>query len=428
MCVSIFVLMADPVSAQLPDELLLDIFIHSISDYGLIDDFLDNFATQRLTLSFHAEFSSVEEWKRRTQTLLYLSRVSKAWFRVATPLLYEAIRIYSPTMVFALLRVSAAAPVLLKHTKHLRFEIDHSEDALKTEESNPDPSHAFKELASRCPNLCILQNHCLESNDDQYLNVFPSLRLYEGLLHPVVSSSRTTLQYLILQDDGTPLYHNLQGLSFPLLHVLDLTRTDRVNYPIILSWEMPALRELRGCFNQQSVSYDIIAKAAKTLRRLQIQVSNLGESEPWDISGADIGTPIPLPHLSEVIVRIGDGVSVPLHPRYLTAFCSLNSLHLITMNIPKNLKAFIMTLEAFVQVLESPVTSQTRKPLTIRIGEASLKPQMCEWSALHNIAVRSLLYHLVHRLSNYGANVLFAMPNGTYDTLHWFNFEYYSRH
>ena len=118
---------------MLPDELLLDIFIHSISDYGLIDDFLASVGAQRLTLPFHTQFPSLEEWKRRTQTLLNISRVSKSWFRVATPLLYENIR----TMVFALLRASSEAPVLLEHTKHLSFEIDYSGGALETGGSNP---------------------------------------------------------------------------------------------------------------------------------------------------------------------------------------------------------------------------------------------------------------------------------------------------
>ena len=415
--------MADPVSAQLPDELLLDIFIHSISDYGLIDDFLDSIATQRLTLPFHAQFSSLEEWKRRTQTLLYLSRVSKSWFRVATPLLYEVIRVYRPTMVFALLRASSEAPVLLGHIKQLGSEIDYSEDALKTGESNRDLAHAFKELASRCPNLYVLQNPYLGSNDDQHPIVFPSLRLYEGLLHPLVSSSQTTLQYLILQDDGNHLYHNLQGLSFPLLRVLDLTRTDSRTYPIIMSWEMPALTELRGRFNQKRFSYDVIAKAAKTLRRLQIQISNL--DEPWDYSEPDIGTPIPLPHLSEVIVCAGDGVSVGLSIDWFMGFCSLNSLRFITMNIPKESKAFFMTILAFIRIFESP---KTPKALTIRIGEASLNPQKCEWSALDHAAIRNVIYQVVQRLIGDGANVLFAMPNGTYDTLLWFNLEYYSPH
>jgi len=51
--------MADLISAQLPDELLLDIFNHSISDYGLVNDFWDSIATLRLTLHFHTlHFSS----------------------------------------------------------------------------------------------------------------------------------------------------------------------------------------------------------------------------------------------------------------------------------------------------------------------------------------------------------------------------------
>jgi len=253
--------MADPISAEmLPDELLLDIFIHSVSGYGLIDDFLASVGAQRLTLPFHTQFPSLEEWKRRTQTLLDLSRVSKSWFRVATPLLYENIRIYRPTMVLALLRASSEAPVLLEHTKHLSFEIDYSGSALETGGSNPIPSQAFKQLESSCPNLCIMQNRRPEPNNDQYLNVLPSLRLYEGLLQHLILSSQNNLQYLILHDIGGPLSHNLRGLSFPLLHVLDLTRTDGINYPIIMSWEMPNLRDLRGRFNQQRVSYDVIAK------------------------------------------------------------------------------------------------------------------------------------------------------------------------
>jgi len=419
--------MAGTISAQvLPDELLLDIFLHSISDYGHIDDFLASIAAQRLTLPFHTQFSSLDEWKRRTQTLLYLSRVSKSWFRVATPMLYEIIRIYRPTMVVTLIEASIEAPVLLEHTKHLSFEIEYSEVALETDQSNPELSQAFMELASRCPNLCVVQNCCLEPDDDQRPNVFPSLRLYEGLLQPLVLSAQTTLQYLILHDVGTPLSHSLHRLSFPLLNVLDLTGTDWI-IPIILSWEMPTLSELRGCFSQQRVSSDVIVKAANTLRRLQIHVSNIDES--WNLSGTNTDPPIPLPHLSEVIIRIGDGVTVGLHPRFFTAFCSFDSLHSITMNIPGNMKAFIMTLVACIRVFEGSAASQTPKPLTIRIGEASLKPKMSEWSSLHQIITfQNLLYHLIHRLNNYGATVLFAMPNGTYDTLHWFAFEYHNHH
>jgi hypothetical protein len=412
--------MPDPISAQvLPDELFLEIFIHSVSDYGLIDDFLASVGVQRLTLPCHAQFPPLEEWKRRTQTLLYLSRVSKSWFRVATPLLYENIRIYRPMMVFALIRASSEAPVLLEHTKHLSFEIDYSGDAPETDESSPNPSQAFQKLASRCPNLCVVQNCRPELGGDQHPNVFPSLRLYEGLLQHHVLSSPTNLQYLILHDIGAPLSHNLQGLSFPLLHVLDLTRTDWINYPIIMSWELPTLSDLRGRFHQQRVSYDIIAKVAKTLSRLQIQISNLDDS--WGLSGSDIDAPIPLPRLSEVTLRIDDGVSVGLHPRFFTAFRSLDSLRLITMNIPGNMKAFIMTLVAFIRIFEGPTTPQS---LTIRIGEASLKPRMSEWFGCYQFTtIRNLLHHLVHRLSNYGAILHFAMPNGTYDTLHWFDYE-----
>ena len=417
--------MAYPVSVQvLPDELLLDIFIHSISDYGIIDDFLATVGAQRLTLPFQTQFPSLEEWKRRTQTLLYLSRVSKSWFRVATPLLYEIIRIYRPTMVFALLRASFEAPVLLEHTKHLSFEMYYSGDALEMDESNSNPSPAFKKLASRCPNLCVVQNRRPELGDDQHPNVLPSLRLYEGLLQHIVLSSQSNLQYLILHDVGASLSLNLQGLSFPLLRVLDLTRTDWINYPIIMSWEMPTLRDLRGRLNQQRVSYDIIAKVAKTLRRLQIQIANLDDS--WGLSGSDIDAPIPLPQMSEVILRIEDGVSVGLHPRFFTAFCSLDSLRVITINIPGNMKSFIMTLVSFIRIFEGSTPPQS---LTIRVGEASLKPRMSEWFALYQFTtIRNLLHHLVHRLSNYGAILYFAMPNGTYDTLHWFDYEYHHHH
>jgi len=177
--------MADLISAQLPDELLLDIFNQSMSEYGLIDNFLDSIATLRLTLHFHTQFSTLQEWKRRTQALLYLSRVSKSWFRVATPLLYEVIRINSPTMVFTLIRASSEAPVLLEHTKHLSFEISYTEGALQTDEPILNPSYAFKELASRCPNLWVLQNRCPDSNDDHHPTVFPSLRLYKGSSTPL---------------------------------------------------------------------------------------------------------------------------------------------------------------------------------------------------------------------------------------------------
>ena len=418
--------MADPISAQgLPDELLLDIFKHTTSEYGLIDDFLASIAAQRLTLPFHAQFPSLEEWNRRTQTLLYLSRVSKSWFRVATPLLYEIIRVYRPAMVAALIRASSEAPVLVGHTKHLSFEIDHPGDGVETDEWNRNPFQAFQVLAGRCPNLCVVQNRRPEPDVDEHPNVFPYLRLYEGVLRPLVLSSPTNLQYLILHDVGAPLSHSLQGLSFPLLHVLDLTRTDWINYPIIMSWEMPALRDLRGRFNQQRVSYDIIAKVAKTLRRLQIQVSNLDDS--WGLSGSDIDTLIPLPQLNEVILRIEDGVSVGLHPRFFTAFRSLDSLRFITMNIPGNMKAFIMTIVAFIRIFESSTVPHTSQPLTIHVGEASLKPRMNEWFALYKfITIRNLLHHLVQRLNNYGATLLFAMPNGTYDTLHWFDHEYHN--
>jgi F-box-like len=410
--------MSATISAQLPDELLLDIFVHSISDYGLIDDFLAGFAAQRLTLPLHAQFSSLEEWKRRTQTLLYLSRVAKSWFRVATPLLYASLRVHRPTMTFALIRASSGAPVLLEHTKHLSFEIGHSGDAGTADESDPNSSHAFKKLASRCPNLCVLQSRCIELNGNRHPIVLPSLRLYGGLLHPLVSSSQTTLQYLILHDDGAPMSHNLQGLSFPLLHVLDLTQTAWINYPIIMSWDMPTLRELRGCFSRERVSFDIIAKVAKTLRRLQIQISHLDES--WGLSGSDIDKPISLPQLNEVIIHIEDEVYVGLHPRYFAAFCSLDSLHFITMNVPRKLKAFIMTVASFTRAFEGSAIPRNSKPVTIRIGEASLKPQISEWSTLSTPTVRHVLVSMVHKLNDYGANVSFAMPDGTYEPFYRF--------
>ena len=411
--------MADPISAQmLPDELLLDIFIHSISDYGLIGDFLASVGAQRLTLPFHTQFPSLEEWKRRTQTLLNLSRVSKSWFRVATPLLYENIRIYRPTMVSALLRASSEAPVLLEHTKHLSFEIDYSGGALEAAGSNPIPSQAFKQLESRCPNLRIMQNRHPEPDDDQYPNVFPSLRLYEGLLQHLALSSQTNLQYLILHDIGEPLSHNLRGLSFPLLHVLDLTRIDWINYPIVTSWEMPKLRDLRGHFIQQRVSYDVIAKAAKTLRRLQIQMASVDE---WGFPWPAIDASIPLPQLSEVILHIEDEVPIGFYPFFFTAFCSLDSLRLITMNIPGNTVVLIETLLAFIRIFECSTSPNTPQSLTIRVGEASLQPRMSEWSEAYT---KNPLWKLVNRLSKYGAILHFAMPNGTYDTLPGFNREY----
>ena len=42
--------------------------------------------------------------------------------------------------------------------------------------------------------------------------------------------------------------------------------------------------------------------------------------------------------MSEVILRIEDGVSVGLHPRFFTAYFSLDSLRVITMNIIGNMK------------------------------------------------------------------------------------------
>jgi len=154
-------------------------------------------------------------------------------------------------------------------------------------------------------------------------------------------------------------------------------------------------------------------------------VANLDDS--WGLSGSDINAPIPLPQLREVILRIEDGVSVGLHPRFFTAFCSLDSLRLITMNIPGNMKAFIMTLVAFIRIFDGSISPNTPQSLTIRVGEASLKPRMSEWSGLYQfITIRNLLHHLVHRLSKYGAILHFAMPNGTYDTLHWFDYEYHS--
>jgi len=48
--------MADPISTQMPpDELFLDMLIHLISDYGLIDDFLASAGT-RLMLPFTRNF------------------------------------------------------------------------------------------------------------------------------------------------------------------------------------------------------------------------------------------------------------------------------------------------------------------------------------------------------------------------------------
>jgi len=87
-----------------------------------------------------------------------------------------------------------------------------------------------------------------------------------------------------------------------------------------------------------------------------------------------------------------------------------------------------MALLSFTWIFEGPATSRTPKPLTIRIGEASLKPQMGEWTALRLRTLYSRLQHVVRQLSNYGTNVLFAMPNGTYDTLHWFSFEFHNHH
>ena len=86
-----------------------------------------------------------------------------------------------------------------------------------------------------------------------------------------------------------------------------------------MSWNIPTLRELRGRFTQERVSFDLVAKVAKTLRRLQVQVSNLDDS--WGLSAFDLDNPIPL---REVVILVDDGVSVGIHPRYFTAFCSLD--------------------------------------------------------------------------------------------------------
>ena len=53
------------------------------------------------------------------------------------------------------------------------------------DELNANLSQAFKELASRCHNLCVLQNHHIEHDDARHSNLFSSLRLYNGLLHPL---------------------------------------------------------------------------------------------------------------------------------------------------------------------------------------------------------------------------------------------------
>ena len=162
---------------------------------------------------------------------------------VATPLLYEIIRIYRPTMVSALIRASSEASVLLEHTKWPSLEIDHSGDGLETDESNPNPSQAFQNLASRCLNLCVVPNHCPEPGDDHPPNGFPSFRLHEGVLRPPILSGQTNLRYFILLDIEVPSSHSLQSSSFPLLHVLNLIRTDWVNYPIIMLWGMPTTRK-----------------------------------------------------------------------------------------------------------------------------------------------------------------------------------------
>jgi hypothetical protein len=415
--------MTDP-SSELPDELLLEIVRHSISTYGLVDDFLATTAAWRLTVPQHIHFPSLDEWKRRTRALVHLSGVAKSWFRVATPLLYEIIRIYRPAMVSALIRASSEAAVLFKHTKHLSFEMYYSRDTFTTGESAFNSFHAFKELASRCPNLRVLQNRCAEPDGDQQLNVFPCLRLYDGPFHPIVASSQNTLQYLILPQIGAHLQHNMHGLSFPLLRVLDLTRTDWRDHRIILSWDMPTLRDLRGRFHQQRVSYDIIAKVAKTLRRLQIQTEISSPfDEGWHLSGSEVDAPIPLPHLSEIVVHYEVEASIGLRPRYFQAFCSLDSLRSITTSVPGNLRAFVLTLSSFVWIFDGPAT-RAPEPVTIRIGEASLKPQLRDWSSMYHFTLRTTLYPMVQKLTKqYKADVLFAMPDGTYDSLHWFEYE-----
>jgi hypothetical protein len=226
--------MPHPIPAPLPVELLLDIFIRSISDYGVTDDFLAHIPGRRLTLPLNTQFPSLEEWVYRTKTLLCLSRVSKSWFRVATPLLYETIRVYRPTMLFGLIRAASEAPLLLRHTKHLSMEIRDSWEALRTE-ANPDASHAFNELGSRCPNLRVFQSRCWVVDYIGCSNAFPSLRVYEGILHPLVSSSQASLQYLALHTSRDPIYEGFKALYFPSLRVLDLVQADWSDYTVILS-------------------------------------------------------------------------------------------------------------------------------------------------------------------------------------------------
>ena len=157
------------------------------------------------------QFPSLEESNRRTQTLICLSSVSKSWFRVATPLLYEVIRIYRPTIVPALIRAPSEAPVLPEHTKQLSFDIDHSGDGLETNESNPNPSQAFQNLASCCLNLCVVPNRCPEPDDDQHPNAFPSFRLYDEPLSYRVKLIYNTSFCLTLRYPRLTAY----GVSLP---------------------------------------------------------------------------------------------------------------------------------------------------------------------------------------------------------------------
>ena len=128
----LFSQMPDPVSAHRPHELLL---IYSDIQYTTIGFSMISWpGSQRsgLTLQFIPVSRRVET--PNTNIAMY-SRVAGSWFRAVTALLYEIIRIYRPTTVFALIRASSKAPVPFEHTKVLSLEMDRSGDAFKTDES-----------------------------------------------------------------------------------------------------------------------------------------------------------------------------------------------------------------------------------------------------------------------------------------------------
>ena len=114
-------------------------------------------------------------------------------------------------MVFTFLQASSEAPVLPEHIKHPSFEIGYSGDALEMDESNPNPSQTFKMSA-----LCKI------------VALNPVVTSIQMCFHPFVNTKgpcntlSQRVKLLILHDVGTPMS---PGLSFPLLYVLDLTRT-----------------------------------------------------------------------------------------------------------------------------------------------------------------------------------------------------------